>query len=87
MNIAQKAERIKAIAYNRMGVLEVEEAGRNLAVEKSQLADLLGTNHEAWRGVEMMYADIENVRVALLHMLAQKEHDLGAIAHRMTSAP
>lgn len=79
MAIYESARRLEALAYNKMGMADVEELRRNLAVEKGQVDELMGPTPNR---VEIMniYNDIDNVCHALMLMLEHKEQTMHRIA-------
>jgi hypothetical protein len=79
MPIYEDARRLEALAFNKMGLADIEELKRNLAIEKGQVEELMGPtpNREELRGI---YADIDNVCSALAHILVWKAERMNAIA-------
>jgi hypothetical protein len=79
MPIYESARRLQALAYNKMGMADVEELRRNLGAERFQVDELMGPTPNR---AEMMnlYSDIDNVCQALLLMLDNKTQTMHRIA-------
>ena len=79
MALYEKARRLEALAFNKMGIADVEELGRNLAIERGQVHELMG-HTENRRELMEMYRDIEQVRLLLLSVLERKGNKMIEIA-------
>jgi len=79
MAIYESARRLEALAFNKMGLADVEELRRNLDMEKGQVDQLMGPTPNRDELMEI-YADIDNVCSALHQMLVYKAQRMNDIA-------